>query len=61
MDPREIDSEKRLQALFGFMKRIGEAAGRHVIMTPENAAHYPVFVFSPEGGEIRHTPFGCEP
>ena len=61
LDPQEIDSEERLQALFRFMRRIGEAAGRQVIMTPENAAHYPVFVFFPESGEIRHTPFGCQP
>jgi hypothetical protein len=61
LDPREMDSEERLQALFRFKRRIGEAAGRQVIMTPENAAHHPVFVFSPESGEIRHTPFGCQP
>jgi hypothetical protein len=58
LDPREIDSREKLQALFRFMRRIGQAAGRHVIMTPENRTDIVVFQCSPESGAIRHAPFG---
>lgn len=55
IDPREIDGEVKLQALIGFMRRIGRATGRAVRLTPENWQKSIIFEYLPENDEVRYS------
>lgn len=47
LDPREVTSEEDATSLLGFMRGLGEAAGRNVHLTEENAHDWRWLTFDP--------------
>jgi hypothetical protein len=53
LDPREVNSEERLNSLFRFMKVLGKHLGKEVILTLENSPHLVLLRTSPDGVEVQ--------
>ncbi len=58
LDPREVKGQDTLDVVLAFMRDIGQAVGKRVILTPENFQNIAIFEYLPESNCIRHTPFG---
>jgi len=56
IDPREIQSERQAEAIFTFMRQIGQTLNKEVILTPENMQDAPIFKFLPSVGEVQYIP-----
>lgn len=48
LDPREISSQGHLDLLLGFMRRLGAATAKSVVITPENKPELPIIRYEPE-------------
>lgn len=57
IDPREILSERQAEAIFTFMRQIGQTLNKEVVLTPENLQDAPIFKFLPSVGEIQYIPY----
>lgn len=55
LDPAEV-SESVLESLLAFMIELGDATGKPVIVSPENAARVPIFEYGPREGQLRWLP-----
>lgn len=53
LDPREVQSMTKAEALFDFMRGLGQALGKAVRLTPENQSDYVLFVYDPAADELR--------
>lgn len=58
LDPRQFRGQKELDALLTFMRFMGQALNREVIMTPENCPDIAVFIYAPDSDAISYTQFG---
>ena len=58
IDPREINSEEKLNQLFGFMRGIGQLLQKEVLLTSENAQEIIIFRYMPDTERVEHNPFG---
>ena len=58
LDPREVKGQDTLDVVLAFMRDIGQALGKRVILTPENCQEIAIFEYLPESNSIRHMPFG---
>lgn len=47
LDPRAIDSQAQYSRLLGFIRALGHAVGKAVILTPENEPDYPYVRYDP--------------
>jgi hypothetical protein len=56
IDPREVNGEEGLQALFGFMKFLASAISKVVVMTPENTPDHPIFRAQPGHPDVEYHP-----
>jgi len=46
-DPRDISTADQFSDLLNFMRGVGDAVGKEVILTPENGEQYPLLRYSP--------------
>ncbi len=46
LDPREVKGEEQANFVFDFMRQLGRALNKEVILTPENMLESPIFKFS---------------
>ena len=58
LDPREVCSQRELDAVLEFMQLLASATGREAILAPENQQHIPIFRVRPNDPNVEHTPFG---
>ena len=56
LDPREVDGEEKLHALFAFMRDVARLLDKAVILTPENAQTSVVFRAAPDGEAVQYDP-----
>jgi hypothetical protein len=56
IDPREITSQENLNTLLGFMRQVGNAINKQVILTPENFRKKPIISYEPDSGEFQYHP-----
>ncbi|MDR3458650.1 MAG: hypothetical protein P4N60_14465 [Verrucomicrobiae bacterium] len=54
VDPREVVSQADLDALLGFVRQLGEATKKKVVITPENLRSEPIISYSPETGAFQY-------
>ncbi|MFL5731924.1 MAG: hypothetical protein ACJ78Q_01885 [Chloroflexia bacterium] len=54
IDPRQVNSEEREEAIADFMRALGRAVGKDVILTPENWHRASFLRYDPERDEIIH-------
>lgn len=54
IDPREITSQSDLDVLFGFMRWLGDAVRKPVLLTPENGREHPIITYVPDRKEIHY-------
>lgn len=47
IDPRAIDSQAQCERLVDFIRALGQAVGKAVLLTPENAPEYPYLRYDP--------------
>jgi hypothetical protein len=52
-DPAEVASETEFAALLGFVRRVGDAVQKPILVTPENLPTHPFITYSPATGEFR--------
>lgn len=60
IDPREIQSEHHAEAIFNFMRQIGQTLKKEVILTPENLQDAPIFKFLPSNEQIQYIPMSVK-
>lgn len=48
VNPHVIDSQLQLDRLIGFMRAVGGALGKEIILTPENLPNRPLLRFDPQ-------------
>jgi hypothetical protein len=53
-DPRQIASQADLNALLGFIKLLGDATNKRVVITPENAPTEPFISYEPDTKDFQH-------
>jgi hypothetical protein len=58
LDPAEVDTPAKLDALFKFMGGLASALEKEVLLTPENTREVRIFQVSPGTDQVQHTPFG---
>jgi hypothetical protein len=58
VDPREVHSQRELDALVAFMHGVAGAVGKPVEMSPENGPEYPILTVAPNGAVKYHEPQG---
>lgn len=56
LDPRDVDTEGKLDELFEFMSEVGRLLEKPVLLTPENTHNKPLFRFDPQTQSIDHRP-----
>ena len=56
LDPSEVDSPSRLECLTAFMRRLGQALQRTVVLTPENCPESPFIRYDPRSNEASYHP-----
>jgi hypothetical protein len=54
IDPREIDTPERLQALLEFVEGLGQSTGKTVVVTPENSPKWAFLRYDPHRFIIEH-------
>ena len=54
IDPREITSQPDLDALLGFMRRLGDTVRKPVLLTPENGREHPIITYVTDRREFRY-------
>ena len=54
LDPREIKSEIQADQVFGFMRQVGHAVSKEVVLTPENMQEMAIFKFHPGANELQY-------
>ena len=54
LDPSDIDSESRLNDLFGFMATLADELTKEVVLTPENEQERPIFRCVPGSSSIQY-------
>jgi hypothetical protein len=54
LDAGEMTDPTRLDPLVEFMRRLGAATGRPVLLTPENARASPILRYSPATNRVTH-------
>lgn len=52
--PNEFTSQGDLDALLGFVRQLGDATGRRVIITPENRSSEPFISYAPDTRQFEH-------
>jgi hypothetical protein len=52
--PHEISSQTDLDALLGFVRQIGDATHKRVVVTPENGREHPFISYEPESREFEY-------
>jgi hypothetical protein len=52
--PNEITSQADLDALLGFVRQLGDATRKRVVITPENVRELPFITYDPESREFEH-------
>ena len=52
--PNEITSQTDLDALLGFVRKLGDATLKRVLVTPENSPEQPFITYDPEIKEFKH-------
>jgi hypothetical protein len=58
IDPREVKGQEQLDALFGFMRCLAEAAGKEAILTAENCPEIIIFRVRPGQSAVEYRAFG---
>ena len=58
IDPREVQGQQQLDALFGFMRCLADAVGKETVLTAENSPEIVIFRIRPGQAEIEHQAFG---
>lgn len=58
IDPREVQGQEQLDAVFGFMRCITDAVGKEAILTAENSPEIIIFRVRPGQSAIEHRAFG---
>ncbi|MFO0962656.1 MAG: hypothetical protein U0625_07075 [Phycisphaerales bacterium] len=56
LDPRDVSSQASLDLLLAFMRRLGLATAKRVILAPENMPDHPIFRYEPERDAFVRTP-----
>jgi len=57
IEPREVASAEHLEALLGFLRRLGDVLGKTVILTSENGCRQtPIFHYEPATRLLRWVP-----
>ena len=56
LDPREVDGPARLDQLMSFIRRLGQAIQRPVVLTPENCPEHTVIGYDPAADRYSHHP-----
>lgn len=56
LDPRDVDTESKLDELFEFMTELGRLLEKPVLLTPENTHSTHLFRFDPVSQMIEHRP-----
>lgn len=54
IDPREITSQSDLDVLVGFMRWLGDAVRKPVLLTPENGREHPIITYVPDRKEFHY-------
>ena len=52
--PNEITSQADLDALLAFVRQLGDATRKRVMITPENSRELPFITYDPESGGFEH-------
>ena len=52
IDPREVNTQTQVDALFGFMRDFADAVGKDVVLTPENAPEMVIFRIRPGSPQV---------
>lgn len=60
IDPREVDSENKEEAILNFMKELAETLGKEAVLTFEGAEHWVLLRVSPGRPEPEYTPITLE-
>ena len=53
-DPRDVTSQSDLDAVLGFVQRIGDTVHRPVIVTPQNIREQPFITYDPESRKFEY-------
>ena len=53
-DPRDVTSQSDLDAVLGFVQRLGDTVHRPVIVTPQNIREQPFITYDPESREFEY-------
>ena len=53
LDPREVETDASAASVFGFMRGIGRAVGKPVLLTPESMSGLPLITYDPATDELR--------
>jgi hypothetical protein len=56
LDPSDVDTPYKLDAIFHFMKGLAAAIGKDAVLTPENMPDTPIFRCRPDASAVEHTP-----
>ena len=54
VDPRQIASQADLDALLCFIRQLGDATNKRVVVTPENVSNEPFISYEPDSKAFRH-------
>jgi len=58
IDPREVKGQRELDALFGFMRCLADAANKEAVLTAENIPEIVIFRVRPGKAHIEYQAFG---
>lgn len=54
LDPREVNSDEKAEAVLTFMSQLGRALGKEVLMTAENAPAAVIFRYDPSADKVTY-------
>jgi hypothetical protein len=54
VSPHEMTSQMDLDALLGFIRQLGDATSKRVIITPENCREHPFISYRPQSGVFEY-------
>ncbi len=52
--PNEVTSQVDLDALLAFVRQLGDATSKRVVITPENVSEHPFITYDPQIREFEH-------
>lgn len=55
LDPREVNGEAAFSEILRFMRQLGHAVDKSVVLTPENMPEAPIITYTPKDERLEYT------